>query len=149
MSEGGENKQVATYLISRYKWLFDAKTQVSFRTRADNYREKLNVAGTRDININKENLTLSFMTQLNKMSRKDMLAGVNVVFEGEAGIDAGGLRRELYDLAGQEIFNPKFGLFKIGEGSDHNLIINPDSIAIPYFTKYYEYAGILIGKAML
>eukprot|EP00330_Aristerostoma_sp_ATCC50986_P011099 CAMPEP_0114593354 /NCGR_PEP_ID=MMETSP0125-20121206/14965_1 /TAXON_ID=485358 ORGANISM="Aristerostoma sp., Strain ATCC 50986" /NCGR_SAMPLE_ID=MMETSP0125 /ASSEMBLY_ACC=CAM_ASM_000245 /LENGTH=142 /DNA_ID=CAMNT_0001792483 /DNA_START=4971 /DNA_END=5399 /DNA_ORIENTATION=- len=78
-----------------------------------------------------------------------MTRSIHVVFEGEIGIDAGGLRRELCHICTDAVLNPEFGLFKIGEGSNQNLVIDPDSIAIPFFERYFEFAGAMLGKSML
>jgi len=99
--------------------------------------------------INRKNLAISLMQNLEKLSKKEKLKNIYCIFEGEIGIDEGGLMRELYSNATEEIFSPEFGLFKIGEGSDHNLVINPDSIAIPFFERYFEYAGIITAKAII
>ena len=75
-----------------------------------------------------------------------------IEFEGEPGIDQGGIRREWFEILCREIFKPTFNLFvQAEEGSDAVL---PNSK--PYqdnfgknALKMYKFAGKIVGKCLL
>ena len=50
-----------------------------------------------------------------------------VEFEGEVGLDYGGLAREWFCLLSKEIFNPYYGLFECSAIDNYTLQINPNS----------------------
>ena len=61
------------------------------------------------------------------LSRKDLCRNWMFQFTGEAGIDAGGLAREWFQLVTEEIFNPDMGLWKISATNQMLMEINSGS----------------------
>jgi len=85
---------------------------------------------------------------MNNLDRAQISRKVFCKFTREQGIDEGGLRREMFTNGCKEIFNPKFGLFKIA-ANGFSLEIDPASQNIPFYLKYFEYAGILLAKTIV
>ena len=48
-------------------------------------------------------------------------------FDGEIGLDYGGVAREWFYLLSKEMFNPYYGLFEYSANDVYTLQINPDS----------------------
>lgn len=73
-----------------------------------------------------------------------------VVFAGEPALDAGGVMREWFTLLFAELFDPEFGLFASTVGDERSYWINAisGSLREDHLT-YYEFAGRLVGKAIL
>ena len=44
---------------------------------------------------------------------EDIKKGLRIIFRGEEGIDAGGLRKEWFLLLVREVFNPDHGVFSV------------------------------------
>lgn len=77
----------------------------------------------------------------------DIKGKLRIRFEGEEGIDAGGVTRDFYIELSRQMFNPDYSLFKLcSNGVSHyvaqNSFINPDHL------HYLAFAGRMIGKAL-
>lgn len=70
-----------------------------------------------------------------------------IFFEGEMGVDQGGLRREWFDLVTKFIFDPENEMFvPLEEGA---MSVGPNPFPPPWIKqKHYRLAGKLIGKAL-
>ncbi|KAG7402033.1 hypothetical protein PHYBOEH_007247 [Phytophthora boehmeriae] len=74
---------------------------------------------------------------------------LKITFEGEPGIDAGGLLREWFGIVCKQIFSEKMGLFVPTKGEDMSYWIDPLSgEKNKNHLKLFRLAGILIGKAL-
>jgi HECT-domain (ubiquitin-transferase) len=85
--------------------------------------------------------------QLRIRSAEEMRGRLHITFEGEEGVDAGGLTREWYGILAREIFNADYALFKAGADGvtfQPNPLshINPDHLA------YHKFVGRIVGKAI-
>jgi len=74
----------------------------------------------------------------------DMKKRLAVKFIGEAGVDAGGLRKEWLFLLVKELFEPKYGMFKFDE-TTHLCWFSPISFENE---SQYKLLGIIIGLAI-
>jgi hypothetical protein len=61
------------------------------------------------------------------LSRIDMRKSWRFNFIGEAGIDAGGLTREWFQLVSEKIFDPEMGLWQSSQVNQMCMEINPTS----------------------
>jgi E3 ubiquitin-protein ligase HUWE1 len=79
--------------------------------------------------------------------RPEELRGkLTVRFNGEEGIDAGGVTREWYQVISRELFNPDYALFK---SSDEGAFQpNPSSWVNPEHYRYFKFVGRVVGKAL-
>ena len=99
-----------------------------------------------------------------KAAQNNML---RIVYNGEGGYDAGrlmtcynhvpdyyicnnsgGLRRGWFTDIAQELFDPRFGLFKVS-ANKRSIQPNPVSAFFPDFEKYFEFAGAFVAKVSL
>ena len=71
---------------------------------------------------------------------------LNLKFEGEAGIDAGGLTRDWYQEILDTAFSPECRMFRFSQTDNITYQIDEDS-AVP--AKQYRFVGLVIGKAIL
>jgi hypothetical protein len=73
-----------------------------------------------------------------------------VEFQGEQGVDAGGLFIDLLVSTVQELFDPQFGLFRQTENQEH-LEPHPesDTLAGPEHLRKFRLLGRLLAKALL
>ena len=69
----------------------------------------------------------------------------DVDFQGEEGMDYGGLRREWFELVCKELFHPSFGLFVQAEEGSEAVHPNPDP---KVSRKLYKFAGKVVGKCL-
>ncbi|BFZ64535.1 Putative E3 ubiquitin-protein ligase [Saitoella coloradoensis] len=76
----------------------------------------------------------------------ELKKGLRIQFEGEDGVDAGGLRKEWFLILVREIFDPKYGLF-VEEESSGVVWFDPGSTSKEALEKYYL-AGVVVGLAI-
>ncbi|KAF3910657.1 hypothetical protein ABW21_db0206009 [Orbilia brochopaga] len=74
----------------------------------------------------------------------DIKKGLKIEFEGEDGIDIGGLRKEWFLLLIRDIFDPRHGMFVYDEDSRF-CYFNPNTFEA---TEQYFLVGVLLGMAI-
>ncbi|XP_053992343.1 uncharacterized protein LOC128883722 [Hylaeus volcanicus] len=86
--------------------------------------------------------------QLRLRNGEEMKGKLIVHFQGEEGVDAGGLVREWYGILSKEMFNPDYALFRReGTKSEFNHP-NPLSHVNPDHLCFFKFVGRVIGKAI-
>ncbi|CAF1201359.1 unnamed protein product [Rotaria magnacalcarata] len=72
-----------------------------------------------------------------------------IVFDGERGLDYGGLSREWFLILSREVFNPYYGLFEYSAIDNYTLQINPLSgLFNEEHIKYFRFIGRIIAMAI-
>uniref|UniRef100_A0A3P9MUR8 E3 ubiquitin-protein ligase n=1 Tax=Poecilia reticulata TaxID=8081 RepID=A0A3P9MUR8_POERE len=72
-----------------------------------------------------------------------------VEFEGEKGLDYGGLAREWFFLMSKEMFNPYYGLFEYSATDNYTLQVNPNSgLCNEDHLTYFKFIGRVAGMAV-
>lgn len=80
------------------------------------------------------------------MRRPEELRGRLVVhFQGEEGIDAGGLTREWYQLLSRVIFDKGTLLFTSAQGNDSTFQPNPNSAYQTEHLSYFKFVGRVVS----
>ncbi|KAJ8340452.1 hypothetical protein SKAU_G00350850 [Synaphobranchus kaupii] len=70
-------------------------------------------------------------------------------FEGEKGLDYGGVAREWFFLISKEMFNPYYGLFEYSATDNYTLQINPNSgLCNEDHLSYFKFIGRVAGMAV-
>ncbi|XP_018490001.1 E3 ubiquitin-protein ligase UPL1 isoform X2 [Raphanus sativus] len=86
--------------------------------------------------------------QLRMRSLQDLRGRLNVQFQGEEGVDAGGLTREWYQLLSRVIFD-KGALLFTTVGNDATFQPNPNSVYQNEHLSYFKFVGRMVAKALL
>ncbi|XP_028812142.1 E3 ubiquitin-protein ligase NEDD4-like isoform X2 [Denticeps clupeoides] len=84
------------------------------------------------------------------VKRPDVLkARLWIEFEGEKGLDYGGVAREWFFLISKEMFNPYYGLFEYSATDNYTLQINPNSgLCNEDHLSYFKFIGRVAGMAV-
>ena len=99
--------------------------------------------------INRNSIWQSTLDTLLLIPSEELaLRPMKIVFEGEEGIDYGGITREWLSLLNKELFDPNFGLFKLS-ANQISYQPNPLSWVIPDHLTHFREVGRLIGKIIL
>lgn len=85
---------------------------------------------------------------LRNKTASEMRGRLSVRFQGEEGVDAGGLTREWYSLLSRQIFNPGYALFMPSADSP-SFQPNPLSYVNDEHLGYFRFVGRIIGKAIV
>lgn len=72
-----------------------------------------------------------------------------IEFDGEVGLDYGGVAREWFYLLSKEMFNPYYGLFEYSATDNYTLQINPNSgVCNEDHLSYFKFIGRIAGMAV-
>ncbi|KAJ2930924.1 hypothetical protein H1R20_g6189, partial [Candolleomyces eurysporus] len=82
------------------------------------------------------------------LTGEDLKRRLMVSFDGEDGLDYGGVSREWFFLLSHEIFNPSYGLFEYSTHDNYTLQINPASGINPDHLSYFKFIGRIVGLAI-
>ncbi|XP_012865488.1 PREDICTED: E3 ubiquitin-protein ligase NEDD4 [Dipodomys ordii] len=84
------------------------------------------------------------------VKRTDLLkARLWIEFDGEKGLDYGGVAREWFFLISKEMFNPYYGLFEYSATDNYTLQINPNSgLCNEDHLSYFKFIGRVAGMAV-
>ncbi|XP_021743761.1 E3 ubiquitin-protein ligase UPL2-like [Chenopodium quinoa] len=85
--------------------------------------------------------------QLRMRSTQELKGRLTVHFQGEEGIDAGGLTREWYQSLSRVIFD-KGALLFTTVGNDSTFQPNPNSVYQTEHLSYFKFVGRVVGKAL-
>eukprot|EP01135_Chromosphaera_perkinsii_P006377 Nk52_evm106s485 gene=Nk52_evmTU106s485 len=121
----------------------------NFHKKQKDLRSELPIAsGECHITVKRDNLFLSSYEALSALSTEQLCKHLFVHFEGEGGLDYGGLAREWFFLLSRELCSSRLGLFEYSGDSTYTLQINPDTAASSDHLKYYHFVGRLFGLAV-
>ncbi|CAD6891392.1 unnamed protein product [Tilletia controversa] len=87
-------------------------------------------------------------TQIMMHAPNDLKKRLMIKFEGEDGLDYGGLSREFFYLLSHEMFNPFYCLFEYSAQDNYTLQINPHSGINPEHLNYFKFIGRVLGLAI-
>lgn len=124
---------------------FDNK-RAYFRSRIRQQHEQ-HLAGPLRINVRRAYVLEDSYNQLRMRSSQDLKGRLNVQFQGEEGIDAGGLTREWYQLLSRVIFD-KGALLFTTVGSNATFQPNPNSVYQTEHLSYFKFVGRVVAKAL-
>jgi E3 ubiquitin-protein ligase HUWE1 len=99
------------------------------------------------LNLRRNKLFEDSFQQMQGRSGVELQSRLRIAFQGEEGIDAGGLTREWFSVLSKEIFNPNYALFTAtadGLTFQPNPLSNINSNHLDYF----KFVGRVIGKAI-
>ncbi|CDP00938.1 unnamed protein product [Coffea canephora] len=85
--------------------------------------------------------------QLRMRTAQELKGRLTVHFQGEEGIDAGGLTREWYQLLSRVIFD-KGALLFTTVGNESTFQPNPNSVYQTEHLSYFKFVGRVVGKAL-
>ncbi|KAL8292987.1 hypothetical protein RQP46_000681 [Phenoliferia psychrophenolica] len=86
--------------------------------------------------------------EIMRQSPNDLKKRLMIKFEGEDGLDYGGLSREFFFLLSHEMFNPFYCLFEYSAHDNYTLQINPNSSINPEHLNYFKFIGRVLSLAV-
>ncbi|XP_022735674.1 E3 ubiquitin-protein ligase UPL1-like isoform X2 [Durio zibethinus] len=110
-------------------------------------QQEQHLAGTLRISVRRAYVLEDSYNQLRMRPTQDLKGRLNVQFQGEEGIDAGGLTREWYQLLSRVIFD-KGALLFTTVGSNATFQPNPNSVYQTEHLSYFKFVGRVVAKAL-
>ncbi|CAG0888423.1 unnamed protein product [Darwinula stevensoni] len=96
------------------------------------------------LTVSRENLVDSTIEQLLQIPENQLKKPLKVIFFGEEGVDAGGVKKEFFMLLMRELLDPKYGMFTNYEET-HHIWFAEDSFEEPMM---YFLVGLVCGLAI-
>ncbi|XP_048323503.2 E3 ubiquitin-protein ligase UPL1 isoform X3 [Ziziphus jujuba] len=124
---------------------FDNK-RAYFRSRIRQQHEQ-HLSGPLRISVRRAYVLEDSYNQLRMRPNQDLKGRLNVQFQGEEGIDAGGLTREWYQLLSRVIFD-KGALLFTTVGNNATFQPNPNSVYQTEHLSYFKFVGRVVAKAL-
>ncbi|XP_065862675.1 E3 ubiquitin-protein ligase UPL1-like isoform X2 [Euphorbia lathyris] len=124
---------------------FDNK-RAYFRSRIRQQHEQ-HLSGPLRISVRRAYVLEDSYNQLRMRPSQDLKGRLNVQFQGEEGIDAGGLTREWYQLLSRVIFD-KGALLFTTVGNNVTFQPNPNSVFQTEHLSYFKFVGRVVAKAL-
>ncbi|KAJ8117048.1 hypothetical protein ONZ43_g4296 [Nemania bipapillata] len=129
---------------------FDAKRQMAGRAREaffDSILTHKNYTQHLVFSVRRECLAGDSLQQVSEVvgsGSEDIKKALRIEFQGEEGVDGGGLRKEWFLLLVREVFNPDHGLFVYDEDSQF-CYFNPNTFET---SDQYFLVGVVLGLAI-
>lgn len=101
------------------------------------------------LNVRRDQVFLdSFKSLYYKSASEIKDARMNIKFQGEEGVDVGGVTREWYQVLSRQIFNPDYALFTPVASDRTTFHPNRTSEVNPEHLLFFKFIGRIIGKAI-
>ncbi|KAI0050068.1 ubiquitin-protein ligase [Auriscalpium vulgare] len=101
--------------------------------------------GNCQIKVRRNHIFEDSYAEIMRQTPNDLKKRLMVKFDGEDGLDYGGLAREFFFLLSHEMFNPFYCLFEYSAHDNYTLQINPASGVNPEHLNYFKFIGRCLG----
>jgi len=105
-------------------------------------------SGQCHIKVRRSHIFEDSFAEISRQSATDLKKRLMIKFDGEDGLDYGGLSREFFFLLSHEMFNPFYCLFEYSAHDNYTLQINPHSGINPEHLNYFKFIGRVVGLAI-
>lgn len=125
---------------------FDNKRRYFYRKL---YPNNETPSQTVSLNVRRDQVFLdSYKALYFKSAEEIKNSRLNVRFQGEEGVDAGGVAREWYQVLSRQMFNPDYALFTPVAADRTTFHPNRTSWVNPEHLSFFKFIGRIIGKAI-
>lgn len=98
------------------------------------------------ITVKRENLFEDSLNLVGALDANTLTGRLSIKFEGEKGLDYGGMSREWFLELSKEILSPERGLFVMR--GKQQFVINPGSKELPDWRRLFSFVGTVLGMAV-
>ncbi|KAI9678114.1 MAG: hypothetical protein M1817_006058 [Caeruleum heppii] len=106
------------------------------------------LSGQCHVKVRRDHIFEDSYAEIMRQSATDLKKRLMVKFDGEDGLDYGGLSREFFFLLSHEMFNPFYCLFEYSAHDNYTLQINPHSGINAEHLNYFKFIGRVVGLAI-
>ncbi|KAL9656285.1 hypothetical protein ABK040_007898 [Willaertia magna] len=125
---------------------FDNK-RTWFRSRLADEQKKNGLGGALRLNVRRDHIFVDSFFQFRQKTAEECKEKISVRFQGEEGIDAGGLTKEWFLCLSKEMLNPNYALF-IPCADQRTYQPNPSSYINSEHLSYFQFIGRVISMAI-
>lgn len=106
------------------------------------------VPGQCHIKLRRDHIFEDSYAEIMRQAPADLKKRLMIKFDGEDGLDYGGLSREFFFVLSHEMFNPFYCLFEYSAHDNYTLQINPHSGINPEHLNYFRFIGRVVGLSI-
>lgn len=106
------------------------------------------MSGQCHVKVRRNNIFEDSYAEIMRQPAADLKKRLMIKFDGEEGLDYGGVSREFFFLLSHEMFNPFYCLFEYSAHDNYTLQINPHSGINPEHLNYFKFIGRVVGLAI-
>ncbi|KAG8528062.1 uncharacterized protein KY384_006978 [Bacidia gigantensis] len=106
------------------------------------------LSGQCHVKVRRDHIFEDSYAEIMRQNATDLKKRLMIKFDGEDGLDYGGLSREYFFLLSHEMFNPFYCLFEYSAHDNYTLQINPHSGINPEHLNYFKFIGRVVGLAI-
>ncbi|CAG8539950.1 78_t:CDS:10 [Ambispora leptoticha] len=106
------------------------------------------VPGQCHVKVRRSHIFEDAYSEIMRQQPQELKKRLMIKFDGEDGLDYGGLSREFFFLLSHEMFNPFYCLFEYSAHDNYTLQINPHSGINPEHLNYFRFIGRVVGLAI-
>ncbi|KAI9728740.1 MAG: hypothetical protein M1828_002846 [Chrysothrix sp. TS-e1954] len=106
------------------------------------------LSGQCHVKVRRTNIFEDSYAEIMRQPATDLKKRLMIKFDGEEGLDYGGVSREFFFLLSHEMFNPFYCLFEYSAHDNYTLQINPHSGINPEHLNYFKFIGRVVGLAI-
>ncbi|KAG8795329.1 hypothetical protein FRC16_010111 [Serendipita sp. 398] len=103
------------------------------------------LSGNVHIKVRRNYIFEDSYAEIMRQAPNDLKKRLMITFEGEPGLDYGGVSREFFFLLSHEMFNPFYCLFEYSAHDNYTLQISPASGVNPEHLNYFKFIGRVVG----
>ncbi|KAH9813128.1 hypothetical protein DFH28DRAFT_377283 [Melampsora americana] len=100
------------------------------------------------VKIRRSHIFEDSYAEIMRQQPNDLKKRLMIKFDGEDGLDYGGVSREFFFLLSHEMFNPFYCLFEYSAVDNYTLQINPHSGVNPEHLNYFKFIGRVLALAI-
>lgn len=97
------------------------------------------------IKVRRDHIFEDSYQEIMRQTPEDLKKRLMIKFDGEEGLDYGGVSREFFFLLSHDMFNPFYCLFEYSSHDNYTLQINPHSGINPEHLNYFKFIGRVVG----
>lgn len=97
------------------------------------------------IKVRRDHIFEDSYQEIMRQTPDDLKKRLMIKFDGEEGLDYGGVSREFFFLLSHDMFNPFYCLFEYLSHDNYTLQINPNSGINPEHLNYFKFIGRVVG----
>ncbi|EGV64939.1 NEDD4 E3 ubiquitin-protein ligase [Yamadazyma tenuis] len=97
------------------------------------------------ITVRRDHIFEDSYQEIMRQTPEDLKKRLMIKFDGEEGLDYGGVSREFFFLLSHDMFNPFYCLFEYSSHDNYTLQINPNSGINPEHLNYFKFIGRVVG----
>ena len=97
------------------------------------------------IKVRRDHIFEDSYQEIMRQTPEDLKKRLMIKFDGEEGLDYGGVSREFFFLLSHDMFNPFYCLFEYSSHDNYTLQFNPNSGINPEHLNYFKFIGRVVG----